>query len=63
MEFKQNKFLPAEKQIVTANPDVNVVSICETLHLFLFPLNLQEKMWWLTFGDAVKYCLIVVLYV
>jgi protein phosphatase 1G len=26
MEFKQNKFLPAEKQIVTANPDINVVS-------------------------------------
>ena len=25
MEFKQNKFLPAEKQIVTANPDVNTV--------------------------------------
>ncbi|GKF81418.1 probable protein phosphatase 2C 60, partial [Tanacetum coccineum] len=23
MEFKQNKFLSAEKQIVTANPDVN----------------------------------------
>lgn len=25
MEFKQNKFLPAEKQIVTANPDINTV--------------------------------------
>jgi hypothetical protein len=25
MEFKQNKFLPPEKQIVTANPDVNIV--------------------------------------
>lgn len=25
MEFKQNKFLPADKQIVTANPDVNTV--------------------------------------
>ncbi|XP_073004264.1 probable protein phosphatase 2C 11 isoform X2 [Typha latifolia] len=24
MEFKQNKFLPAEKQIVTANPDINI---------------------------------------
>ncbi|RWW11591.1 hypothetical protein GW17_00024795, partial [Ensete ventricosum] len=23
MEFKQNKFLPAEKQVVTCNPDVN----------------------------------------
>ncbi|KAB2024946.1 hypothetical protein ES319_D06G119600v1 [Gossypium barbadense] len=23
VEFKQNKFLPAEKQIVTANPDIN----------------------------------------
>lgn len=26
MEFKQNKFLSAEKQIVTANPDIN--SVC-----------------------------------
>ncbi|XP_057423995.1 probable protein phosphatase 2C 60 isoform X2 [Lotus japonicus] len=25
MEFKQNKFLSAEKQIVTANPDINIV--------------------------------------
>ncbi|KAK4274500.1 hypothetical protein QN277_017708 [Acacia crassicarpa] len=29
MEFKQNKFLPAEKQIVTANPDINTVELCE----------------------------------
>lgn len=28
MEFKQNKFLPAEKQIVTAYPDINTVRIC-----------------------------------
>lgn len=27
MEFKQNKFLPAESQIVTADPDVNTVHI------------------------------------
>lgn len=27
MEFKQNKFLPAEKQILTANPDINTVSL------------------------------------
>lgn len=27
MEFKQNKFLPAEKQIITANPDVTTVRI------------------------------------
>lgn len=27
MEFKQNKFLPAEKQVVTANPDINTVSL------------------------------------
>lgn len=26
VELKQNKFLPPEKQIVTANPDINVVS-------------------------------------
>lgn len=27
MEFKQNKFLPAEKQIVTASPDINTVRL------------------------------------
>ncbi|XP_020570654.1 probable protein phosphatase 2C 60 [Phalaenopsis equestris] len=27
MEFKQNKFLPAEKQIVSAYPDVNIVEL------------------------------------
>lgn len=27
MEFKQNKFLPAEKQILTSNPDINTVSL------------------------------------
>ena len=36
MEFKQNKFLPAEKQIVTANPDVNIVSIISMLYRFLW---------------------------
>lgn len=29
MEFKQNKFLPVEKQVVTANPDINMVELCE----------------------------------
>ncbi|XP_014501105.1 probable protein phosphatase 2C 60 [Vigna radiata var. radiata] len=29
MEFKQNKFLPAEKQILTANPDINTVELCD----------------------------------
>ncbi|KAM0837172.1 hypothetical protein ACQ4PT_061838 [Festuca glaucescens] len=29
MEFKQNKFLPPEKQIVTSNPDINVVELCD----------------------------------
>ncbi|KAL2236905.1 UNVERIFIED_CONTAM: putative protein phosphatase 2C 60 [Sesamum indicum] len=29
MEFKQNKFLPPEKQIVTANPDINIVELCD----------------------------------
>jgi protein phosphatase 1G len=29
MEFKQNKFLPAEKQVVTANPDINTVELCD----------------------------------
>lgn len=27
MEFKQNKTMPAEKQIVTANPDVTTVRV------------------------------------
>ncbi|KAJ6956190.1 hypothetical protein NC652_007325 [Populus alba x Populus x berolinensis] len=29
MEFKQNKFLPVEKQIVTANPDINTFELCD----------------------------------
>ncbi|KAF7843178.1 putative protein phosphatase 2C 60 [Senna tora] len=29
MEFKQNKSLPAEKQIVTADPDITSVELCE----------------------------------
>ncbi|URE11578.1 phosphatase 2C [Musa troglodytarum] len=29
MEFKKNKFLPAEKQVVTCNPDINIVELCE----------------------------------
>ncbi|KAE9599389.1 putative protein-serine/threonine phosphatase [Lupinus albus] len=29
MEFKQNKFLSSEKQIVTANPDINTVDLCD----------------------------------
>ncbi|KAB5516180.1 hypothetical protein DKX38_026828 [Salix brachista] len=28
VEFKQNKFFPVEKQIVTANPDINTVELC-----------------------------------
>lgn len=34
MEFKQNKYLPAEKQIVTANPDINTV--CISCHKLTF---------------------------
>ncbi|CAN0899518.1 Probable protein phosphatase 2C 21 [Linum grandiflorum] len=29
MEFKQNKLLPVEKQIVTADLDINTVELCE----------------------------------
>ncbi|XP_027938829.1 probable protein phosphatase 2C 60 [Vigna unguiculata] len=29
MEFKQNRFLPAEKQMVTANPDINTIELCD----------------------------------
>lgn len=32
-EFKQNKSLPAEKQIVTANPDINTV--CNVVDILL----------------------------
>ncbi|XP_021691184.2 probable protein phosphatase 2C 60 isoform X5 [Hevea brasiliensis] len=28
-EFKQNKSLPPEKQIITANPDINIVELCD----------------------------------
>ncbi|KAL0916731.1 hypothetical protein M5K25_014266 [Dendrobium thyrsiflorum] len=35
MEFKQNKFLAAEKQIVTANPDITVVDLCEDDDFFV----------------------------
>ena len=34
MEFKQNKFLTPDKQILTSNPDINIVSYfcsCTTL--------------------------------
>lgn len=36
MEFKQNKFLPADRQIVTANPDINIVRIFIQHQLFSF---------------------------
>ncbi|XP_044487181.1 probable protein phosphatase 2C 60 isoform X1 [Mangifera indica] len=29
VEFKLNKALPAEKQIVTANPDINTIELCD----------------------------------
>lgn len=29
VEFKQNKSLPAERQIVTANPDITTIELCE----------------------------------
>ncbi|XP_008795211.1 probable protein phosphatase 2C 11 [Phoenix dactylifera] len=29
MEFKQNKYLPVERQIVTAHPDINIVELCD----------------------------------
>ncbi|XWS20551.1 hypothetical protein CRYUN_Cryun31cG0111600 [Craigia yunnanensis] len=29
VEFKRNKTLPSEKQIVTANPDINTVELCD----------------------------------
>lgn len=34
VEFKLNKSLPAEKQIVTANPDISTVSCISTSVLF-----------------------------
>jgi protein phosphatase 1G len=35
MEFKQNKFLTPDKQILTANPDINTVSLFSALFLQL----------------------------
>lgn len=29
MEFKQNKFLTPDKQMLTANPDINTVELCD----------------------------------
>jgi len=29
MELKQNKFLSPDKQILTANPDINIVELCD----------------------------------
>uniref|UniRef100_A0A2N9HYA3 PPM-type phosphatase domain-containing protein n=1 Tax=Fagus sylvatica TaxID=28930 RepID=A0A2N9HYA3_FAGSY len=29
VEFKQNKFLPADRQIITANPDITIVELCD----------------------------------
>lgn len=36
MEFKQNKGLPAEKQIVTADPDINIVCFYSFLEFMEF---------------------------
>lgn len=41
MEFKQNKTLPVEKQIVTANPDINTV--CN------IPASVLFSMFWSSF--------------
>ncbi|XP_050234095.1 probable protein phosphatase 2C 60 isoform X1 [Mercurialis annua] len=35
MEFKLNKSLPAEEQIVTANPDINIVELCDDDEFFV----------------------------
>ena len=37
VEFKQKKFLPVEKQIVTADPDINTV--CDFYSLLCFDSN------------------------
>lgn len=49
MEFKQNKFLPADKQIVTANPDVNIVSTERPFQLLFLRLP--------NFGLLITLCL------
>ncbi|KAL7170952.1 hypothetical protein ACSBR2_035749 [Camellia fascicularis] len=43
MEFKQNKFLPAEKQIVTANPDINTVSFVMMMILCCWHVMVSGK--------------------
>lgn len=40
MEFKQNKFLPAEKQIITANPDVTTVRMLPAI----FTIQISQGM-------------------
>jgi len=42
MEFKQNKYLPAEKQIVTADPDVTSVCIAQCIILFVTKLIFMD---------------------
>ena len=36
VEFKQNKFLPADRQIITANPDITIVCSIWTSVVFVW---------------------------
>ena len=64
MEFKQNKFLSAEKQIVTANPDINAVRIFlwlidEIAIYVMYLTSFSFAIWWVWlndwFGDLIFY--------
>lgn len=51
MEFKQNKYLSAEKQIVTANPDINAVCIflwlIDDIAIYMMYLtSFSFAIWW-----------------
>lgn len=56
MEFKQNKFLSAEKQIVTANPDINAVRIFlllidEIAIYVMYLTSFSSAIWWVWLND------------
>lgn len=64
MEFKQNKYLSAEKQIVTANPDINAVCIflwlIDDIAIYMMYLtSFSFAIWWVWlndwFGDLIFY--------
>ncbi|GJM90384.1 hypothetical protein PR202_ga06660 [Eleusine coracana subsp. coracana] len=52
VEFKQNKYLLPEKQIVTANPDINIVELCDDDDVLVVLGFYQCGEWFLTDADT-----------